>query len=311
MNRKQRVLAICFQCVILMIFPFLASGCGPGQFLGPKLTPTFTPSPTPMPRAVLSASELRTLAAAFDKVAGGQIQGWNSHDMQAIRNLYTEGIVHFDGFPRYEGIDAVMGMATMMLGTFPQFSGRLGDTYIARQDGVAVWQLWNMFNFTEGNPGVEYDLIQTEAGRISYWRLFYTRALMEQVGGSIDKQSVTNFGSAWSSGDPAAVAALYTDNAVREDTLFGEHIQGRAAIQAFAGNFFSWYPKAQWELIQAFGETSPGAVQGGAFAVHVTDAEGKACAVKILMLLEKSSSGISSEKDYYNADSLVACNWAR
>jgi ketosteroid isomerase-like protein len=283
------------------------AGCSPGQFLGPKMTPT----PTVMPRASLSASDVKALAVAFDQVAGAQVEAWNSHDVAAIRKLYTDDIIHYDGSPKFVGIDAVMGMASMMFGSFPKFSGKLGDTYIGRQDGVDTWQMWNMLGFEESLPGMEFDLIQTRSGLISYWRLFYTRNLMEQVGGTVDKQSVESFGTAWSSGDPSAVAALYTQDAVREDTLFGEHFQGNAAIKTFAGNFFSWYPKSTWELLQAFGETSPGAIQGGVFALHVADAQGNPCAVKTLVLLEKSSKGISSEKDYYNADSLIACNWAR
>ena len=45
---------------------------------------------------------------------------------------------------------------------------------------------------------------------------------------------LTEYGEAWSSGDAAQVAALYTEDAVREDIPTGTTSRGRAEIEAFA-----------------------------------------------------------------------------
>ena len=46
------------------------------------------------------------------------------------------------------------------------------------------------------------------------------------------------YGEAWSSGDAAQVAALYTEDAVREDIPTGISSRGRAEIEAFAAGLF-------------------------------------------------------------------------
>jgi len=252
------------------------------------------------------------MAVEFESVAKGQVDAWNTHDLDVIRQLYTEDIVHHDGYPCFVGIDDVMYMAKSMMIMFPKFEGRLGGVYIGRQDGIGVWEGWNLFGYTKGHPSLEYDLLETVNGRISYWTLFYTQELMEKFSADVvNTRFLENFASTWSSGDPQAVASLYTQDATREDTLFKERQQGQATILAFAANFFALLPGARWELLQPFGETSPGKVQGGVYAIHVSDQSGKPCGVQTLLLLELSEEGILSERAYYDADSLVACNWAR
>ena len=142
MNTNQPVKGIGICCAMLLLASLIPSGCAPAQLPGatstPTLIPTLTPTATPtrMPRTKLSASDVKTLEAEFEKIAGVQVQAWNSHDPQAIRKLYTDDIVHFDGFPRYAGIEAVMGMASMMFTTFPQYQSRLGELYIGRAEEV-------------------------------------------------------------------------------------------------------------------------------------------------------------------------------
>jgi steroid delta-isomerase-like uncharacterized protein len=49
---------------------------------------------------------------------------------------------------------------------------------------------------------------------------------------------LTEYGAAWSSGDAAQVAALYTEDAVREDVPTGTTSRGRAEIEALAAGLF-------------------------------------------------------------------------
>jgi steroid delta-isomerase-like uncharacterized protein len=49
---------------------------------------------------------------------------------------------------------------------------------------------------------------------------------------------LTEYGEAWSSGDAAQVAALYTEDAVREDIPTGTTSRGRAEIEALATGLF-------------------------------------------------------------------------
>ncbi len=337
-TRRRNAVGVC--CVGVAVLSLITSGCGPGPLPSPTMAPTLTPIPTLvppptltsnpimavtstaapiptlLPRAPLSAADVKALAAEFKKTASQQAQAWDSRDLDAIRQLYTDDIVHYDGYPRFVGIDEVMSMVKSWMVMFPRFRGRLADIYVGRDDGVDVWQLWDMMAFTQEKPWLEYDQLKTRAGRIWYWRLWYSPDTLAQIGTDVvDRKLLESYGGAWSSGNPQAVAALYAPGAVREDSLFSERQQGQGAIQAFAARFFAWYPKVQVELLQPFGETDPGDSrllrnQGGVYAIQVADAAEKPCDVRTLVLLQPSATGVVSETVYYNAESLIACNWA-
>jgi len=51
-------------------------------------------------------------------------------------------------------------------------------------------------------------------------------------------------------------------------------------------------------------------MQGGVYAIHVLKKDGIPCDVRMLVLLETSDAGIVSKRNYYDPDSLMACNWA-
>src|ERR687894_2265513 len=72
------------------------------------------------------------------------------------------------------------------------------------------------------------------------------------AGASILKE----YGAAWSSGDAAQVAALYTEDAVREDVPTGTTSQGRAEIEEFARGLFETDADVRLEVTDGFvGET--------------------------------------------------------
>jgi steroid delta-isomerase-like uncharacterized protein len=64
------------------------------------------------------------------------------------------------------------------------------------------------------------------------------------------------YGEAWSSGDAAQVAALYTEDAVREDIPTGTTSRGRAEIEALATGLFETDADVRLEVTDGFvGET--------------------------------------------------------
>jgi hypothetical protein len=280
-------------------------------------------------RALLSVTEVESMAVEFERAANAHIEAWNTHDLEVIRSVYTHDIVHDDGASYYSGIDEVMGMASMMDVYFPNMQSRLGDTFIGLEDGLAMWEVWNVNSlspdFTEDNPGIEFDLLQIREGRIAHWTLFYKLDFQERAGWSTRRaESISllleDFGSAWSSGDSTQVSALYTRDAIMADALFGDMMEGRRAIKAYAENFFAWYPGVEWLLIHSFSDnnksdTHPdigfGNVTGGVYAIRLADTEGKLCDVLAAVLLEHTDEGIIQERIYYNADSLISCGWAQ
>jgi hypothetical protein len=150
-------------------------------------------------------------------------------------------------------------------------------------------------------------------GKISYWWLFYDQEVFHAGELDFDQKMLQDYAAAWSSGDAQAVTSLYSTDAVRKDNLFGEKQQDSAAIQEYAQKFFSWYPGIRLSLLQSFGEYPKLEKRGGVYALNVTDRAGKPCEVQGLILLEPDSSGqkIAQEWVFYQADSLIACGWAR
>ena len=265
-------------------------------------------------RPPLSAVEVRCLSGDFERLASTYAEGVNTHDWSKIRQIFNEDIVHHDGAPVYSGIDEIESMyAEEIFINFPKLGCRLGDSFIDQEDGLAIVEFWNLFGYTKDNPTRGYWLFEVVDGRISYWTLLYGRDFLVRLasGHRIDEELLADYAAAWSSDDPDEVASLYAQDAVREDTLFGDYHQGPNEIRGFATDFFSWYPSVRLEYLQSFAEQSPGKVKGGVFAFNVSDLDGAPCAVMVAVLLEPAEEGIERERIYYDAESLVDCGWAR
>jgi hypothetical protein len=83
------------------------------------------------------------------------------------------------------------------------------------------------------------------------------------------------YGLAWSSQNTKNIKSLYAVEAVRDDPIFGKHLEGRSAIASDAQIFFSKFPQARWKLGLAFGDgngTSP--VTGGVWEISSIGSEG-------------------------------------
>ncbi len=305
------------RALLLPVALILAVGC--------QAVPTPSSPPTPVPptqtavpkasRLPLSAGQVKAFAAEFERIAEGQVQAWNSHDLDRLRQVYTEDVVHYDANqPLFVGIDAVLGMASgIVFAGSPDFQGRLGDTFIRREDGFDRWEIWNWHGHTKDDPIKEYDWLTMRDGRISYWRLLYGPAFLKIQGASYETKLLEDYASVWSSGDVQRVAGLYASAAVRLDTLFGENQEGSSAVQDYAEKFFAWYPGVRLELLETFAEGPIPVKRGGVYAIHVQDSAGKPCDIKALIVMEadESKEKITKEWVFYQPDSLLACGWAR
>ena len=127
--------------------------------------------PTPPDAAALQAR-----AAYCTTIVDGQIAAWDTRDPERIREVYTDDIVHFDNGPGLAGIDKVISMSEMMFRAFPEWPMAPGDTYISADKCAGEWVVWDIMSFTQDEPGVEFDVLETRDDKISYWRLLYDQA---------------------------------------------------------------------------------------------------------------------------------------
>jgi ketosteroid isomerase-like protein len=275
------------------------------------------------PREPVAAAEVERTAAAFKAATSAVVEAWNSGNVDTIRELYTDDIVHHDkSFGAHiVGIDRVVRMASSFVAEYAGMQSRAADWLIGSEDSLVVWKLWDItlrgYEFTQDDLLVEVDLLETRGDRVSYWTLFYGLDTLEKVGWPGERLDearslLRSYGSAWSSGDPQIVGDLHARDAVREDTIFGERAEGQRPIRSFAESFLAWYPGAQWKLLLPFGDGQRHApVVGGVFAITVSGPSGEQCEVHAAVLLKTSDDQIVHEALYYGADSLISCGWAQ
>lgn len=263
-------------------------------------------------RQPVSAADLMELATLYESVARAQIDAWNTHNLETIRAIYAEDAVHLDGSVRLEGLDSIAQMAEQMDSAFPAMEGRLGSVFTGRNDALDIWEIFGILTWTSDNPIIEYDLLEVRDGKVSSWRLYYdpdtrpffTRSLEQD---DLTNQILDNYTAAWSSGDSSAVGGLYATTAVREDTIFDERIESSEAIEAYAADWFGWYPSGTFELVASITErTTTDPIIGGVFTFR----DGNACEVRLAILLDTSGPNITRERVYYDADTLLTCGWA-
>src|SRR5918995_6956647 len=106
------------------------------------------------------------------------------------------------------------------------------------------------------------------------------------------------YGEAWSSGDAAQVAALYTEDAVREDVPTGITSRGRAEIEALAAGLFETDADVRLVVTDGFaGETW--AVVEWTFT-GIRQETGGEVTFRGASVLELEDSQIRQETDYYD-----------
>jgi len=272
----------------------------------------------------VSTAEIERIASKFKTITDAKVEAWNSGDIEAIQALYTDNIVFIDTTfgDHLVGIDAVMAMAREFVSGFPLLRRKATNHFISREGSLAVYDYWGFqlgpTEFTPDDPMLLTFLLETHDDLISYWTLFYGLETMEKARLTSKEQLdrarmlLLSYCSAWSSGNPNTIAALYTNDAVRKDTIFGEFLEGSEAISFFSETFFAWYPDAKWTLLQAFGEgKGETPTIGGTYSVMVNDSANQPCEVHIAVLLQAPEGKINHESLYYEPDSLIKCGWAK
>lgn len=271
-------------------------------------------------RELASAVEVKRIASAFDTITTANAEAWDAYDFNAMKALYTDDIVFTEATfgDHIVGIDEVLAMARGMSVSFADMRRKITNHYIGLEDSLCVYDYWNWFGSTEENPFLYVFQLKTRNNLISNWTLFEGLESAEKSGFASKQRLdearslLSDYQSAWSSGDSTKVAGVYTSDAMRTDTLFREKQEGQDAITSFAKSFFAWYPGAKWNLQQSFGEwqgESP--ITGGTYSIKVTDSSDQPCEVLVAVLLQASEGKIAHEDLYYEPASLIKCGWAK
>ncbi len=272
------------------------------------------------PLPTLDASQISAVSRRCQDLADATIKAWGGHQADALRQFYTDDIVHYDGSPLYKGINAVVEMAKGLMGQMPESGhNESGQVYVSAEECVDTWRFRGLFGFSQDNPGTEYDLLQFRDGKISFWRLFYDQTFYQDFFGRstyIKQDLLSQFAAAWSSGSLAEVRHLYSPEIQVDDTLFGYSVTGKEALMGYVNSFLARSPGAKWELIKPFAEQQSGieplASHGGIFGITVKDAAGNPCTIETAVILTPDTDGkIIAQKIFYNAHTLIDCSWAK
>jgi hypothetical protein len=203
----------------------------------------------------------------------------------------------------------------------PNWKADTYDQFINREGGISVDHLWDLSlgsqTFGMWNTLTGVDWLETKNGRVSSWTVFYGLDSLEKMSLFSSqllaqrRSLLSAYQSAWSSGDAQRVASLYTSDAVREDSLFGESRVGRDSISSYAQWFHAWFPEAQWTLWLGFGVGVDSPRTGGLYFIKVNDLNGQPCGISAAVLLQTAEDKIALETLFYEPVSLISCGWAR
>ena len=106
------------------------------------------------------------------------------------------------------------------------------------------------------------------------------------------------YGEAWSSGDAAQVAALYTEDAEREDVPIAVTSRGRAEVEALAKGLFETDADVRLEVTGGFAGETWAVVEWTFSGTH--QQTGGEVTFRGVSVLELEDGLISRETDYYD-----------
>jgi len=247
------------------------------------------------------------------------------HASPDASGAFTEDIVWEDWGVRFVGIDEVLGLLRIWAAFAPRSVDR--DRYVGLSGGVVTDATWNMFGWTKDEPGGGIYELGIRDGRLaSVLTLLELDVLTPEtasaMNSALDPALVREtrtlpaaYARAWSSGDEATIAALYTETALREDEVFGRSQRNRDEIGRFGAQFQGWYPSARFTVARSYGVGAPAVpgrpVTGVELRIEVPARSGAACTVEAAVMLETKGGRINRERVYYQPASLIACGWAR
>ena len=254
-----------------------------------------------------SAGDVEAMAEELEEIAAAVHEAWYAKSPEAIRALYTADVAHNDdsSLNHIEGIDGIVALASGIFPALPDGGTFDAPTYVGGDAGAVVSGTRGVVGifYAEGEaPPPEVDVYGIRDGLIETWDVFFIHDEFAD-----DDALPTRYAAAWSSGDRAAVEALYASDAGRTDGVFGEQAEGRDAIGSAASAFFEAHTGATWQLTAGMGDkgiyTDPVA-RGG---VYTITADG--CAVGAVVALDVGDEGIVAESVFYDAASLISCGW--
>ena len=313
--RKKNMLRGELLIIMIVFLTFPQSSCR-----APR-TPTVEQEYEPV-MPVLEEDVVLQKAQFCSDLIHAHIDGWDSRDIEQLKQMYTDDIVHFDAIPLYVGIEEVAEMAEGMWRAFPEWEMAAGNTYISEGECLGEWINWGVFTLTEDEPGLEFDLISHHDGKIYYWRAFYDAMFLDIFGHSVQlKQDILQkFGSAWSAADLEEITELYSDEASITDPLFQVSIVGSEAISNYINNYFRQFPDVEWILQYPFAEDysyqlekedSPYHPQGGVYSITIGNPDNTSCKIRAVVILTLDNDDrIINQSIYYDAESVVKCGLA-
>lgn len=280
---------------------------------------------TAEPRDPIDAGELQAEAALVSGTVTGHVAAWTDHDPDAIRSYWDDETVHEDtGFLVEISAPDLYAMPDGFFDAYPDFQWEVDQVFVASDVALAVTRGWDIelrgLNFVEDDPLWEFDRIEVDPhGRLGRWTLFYgltTYRAWSALDSRLDdaESLVRAYAEAWGSGDSASVAALYTADARRVDSLFGVELEGVDAIETHAEQFSSWLSDAALTARFIFSDTRLGFRDperiGAVFTLRGVDADGSACDIDMAVILSSTEGKVIHDEVFWDADSLLACGWA-
>jgi ketosteroid isomerase-like protein len=266
------------------------------------------------------ADEITELGASCTALETMQVEAWQTFDAEELRKVYTEDIIHFDGAPRFVGIDEVTHMAEGIFTTayFSDWKMDVGESYISQHGCVGTWVNWEIFAGTEEDPALEFDYLEARDGKISFWRLFYDAHFGSPI---TEEEFLREYADAWSSGNVQKIMDFYANRPSLDDSLLGMSLERKNQIKTYVEGILALSPGMEWEVLIPyvedtsgidFAEEYPHPSTGGVFGIHVTDEAGNTCMVEAFLMLTPDDDGkIIDHQMFYNEETLVECGWVK
>jgi hypothetical protein len=236
-----------------------------------------------------------------------------SYDLEGLAALLTDEFVFNEPRTVNASKEAYLAIMEPYIANPDWDSGQVDLRFLVGGDEyLEAYQTWGFGGATEESPLVEVDLIVVRDGEITSIVSMYGVDMFRQFGGIILTELMDAYVTGWSSGDPGQVEALYAETAVRVEALYGVELEGSTEIARYATGFFQRHGDAVLRIVEPFvfgrgGDTWDPNV-GAVFSL--VDAAG--CSVEFAVLLEGDASGaVTSERVYYNLDTIQACDWQR
>ena len=252
-------------------------------------------------------------AAEVERVVREYDAAWESNDLEALAAILADEFVFNEPLTVNAFKQEYLAKMEPFI-TDPDWdSGEVNVRFLVGSDEfIQSYQTWGFGGATEESPLVEVDLIVVRDGKMTSIVSMYGADILQRYGEPVPIELMDAYVAAWSSGDPAQVEALYAETAVRAEALYGVELQGSTEIARYATGFFQRHGDAALMIIEPFvfgrGDDTWEPNIGAVFSL--VNAAG--CSVEFAVLLEGDASGaITSERVYYNLNTIQTCDWQR